>query len=190
MTRKPAEAAVPSHVAFLRAIGPATHKAMPLAKLVKAAEAEGLHTVSSYIASGNILFAARQDEAKLARLFGTLIAGFGLDLDVFIRDAASMPGIIAANPFPDAAQARPNHLLVIMFAETLTAADAAILAQHGGPERLQIAGREIFVDYLEGVGTSKIQPGIIERRLKRRGTARNWNTLLKINALLNRPAVI
>jgi uncharacterized protein (DUF1697 family) len=37
--------------------------------------------------------------------------------------------------------------------------------------------------YPEGIGTSKLTGAVIEKSLGVRGTARNWNTVLKFTAL-------
>ncbi len=42
-------------------------------------------------------------------------------------------------------------------------------------------GREIDIDYGDSIGESKL---ILPRRMVT-GTARNWNTMLKLDAMLN-----
>jgi uncharacterized protein (DUF1697 family) len=37
--------------------------------------------------------------------------------------------------------------------------------------------------YPDGIGDSKLTIAVIERKLGARGTARNWNTVLKLGAL-------
>ena len=43
--------------------------------------------------------------------------------------------------------------------------------------------RYLYVIYPDGQGQSKLTNTIIERALATRGTARNWNTVLKLAAL-------
>ena len=38
----------------------------------------------------------------------------------------------------------------------------------------------LYIDYPDGAGNSKLTNVLIERKLETRGTARNWNTALKI----------
>ena len=45
---------------------------------------------------------------------------------------------------------------------------------------MQVHGREVFIDYLDSVGRSKLTPARLERLLGQPGTARNWNTLAKL----------
>ena len=44
-------------------------------------------------------------------------------------------------------------------------------------------GRQAYLVYPDGVGRSKLTVGVIERWLGSRGTGRNWNTVLKLQAL-------
>jgi uncharacterized protein (DUF1697 family) len=41
----------------------------------------------------------------------------------------------------------------------------------------------LYVVYPDGIGPSKLTGGVIDRALATRGTARNWNTVLKLAAL-------
>ena len=43
-------------------------------------------------------------------------------------------------------------------------------------------GRELYIVYPDGIGRSKLTNQLIERMLGTRGTARNWNTVLKLAA--------
>jgi uncharacterized protein (DUF1697 family) len=49
-----------------------------------------------------------------------------------------------------------------------------------GPEELHLDGRELYIYYAGGMGTSKLTPAVIERTLKVSGTGRNWNTVTKL----------
>jgi uncharacterized protein (DUF1697 family) len=69
------------------------------------------------------------------------------------------------------------------FDDVRTALQAAVT----GPEVIRAAGRELYVTYPDGMGRSRLTGGLIERKLKSRATARNWNTVLKLEALA-RPA--
>ena len=47
-------------------------------------------------------------------------------------------------------------------------------------ELLEIRGPEIYLYYPDGVGRSKLTSSVIEGKLETSGTARNWNTLMKL----------
>ena len=44
-------------------------------------------------------------------------------------------------------------------------------------------GRHLYLYYPDGMGTSKLTNAVIERVLGTRGTARNWNTVMKLASL-------
>jgi uncharacterized protein (DUF1697 family) len=167
-------------IALLRAIGPVTHKAMPLSKLCESCAAAGLNQVLSYIATGNLIFSSGLSERVIRRRIMEAIAGFGLNNEVFLRSPADLDSTIARNPFPDAARERPGKLLVCFMDEEV---EHARLEDYRGRERFKAIGQELYVDYTDGVGTSKLTPAIIERKIGQRGTSRNWNTVVKLAKL-------
>jgi uncharacterized protein (DUF1697 family) len=172
-----------THIAFLRAIGPKTHKKMSMAALRDGCLAAGLKDAKTFIQTGNILFRSTASDKTVVAKIAAVLSSIGLDNDVFLRTPHALKKLLAANLLKDAARERPNHLLVVMLAGEPDSVLARQIETHGGPETVRCKGREIYVDYAEGIARSKVTPGVIERRLKMKGTARNWNTLQKLLAL-------
>jgi len=52
-----------------------------------------------------------------------------------------------------------------------------------GRETVKTLGRHAYFLYPDGIGNSKLTIAVIERQLGTAGTARNWNTVLKLGAL-------
>ncbi len=52
-----------------------------------------------------------------------------------------------------------------------------------GPEVVRADGKHLYVTYPVGIAGSKLTNAVIEQKLGTRGTARNWNTVLKVAAL-------
>lgn len=169
-----------SWVGLIRAIGPATHKKMPMQQLRDGCAAAGLEDVTTYIASGNVLFRSSRSAADIKKTLTGIIRDHDLENDVFLRQPHELEAVLAQNPFPDAATARPNHLLMVFLEAAPSEEQRADLLRHPGLELIGAAGREIFIDYVEGVARSKLTPTLIERRLKQPGTARNINTVRKL----------
>ena len=178
------------HIALLRAINVSGTGKLPMKELRIACEAAGLRRVETYIASGNLVFESplSADEVRdvVARV---LQEKFGLTKNhTIIRSPAQLAAAIAANPFADAARERPSSLL-LTFLEAVPpdpAASAQILATWSGPERIHLDGDHLYVDFVAGVGTSKLTPAFGERALKVAGTARNWNTSQKLLEMAKR----
>ena len=147
----------------------------------------GFADARTLLQSGNLVFEPSKESAsKLERkLEAATQERFGLAIDYLVRTAAEWAAIVADNPFPDMARDDPAHL-VVMPLKAAPAADriAALHAAISGHEEVCAIGRELYITYPDGLGTSKLTGAVIERRLAVRGTARNWNTTLKLARML------
>jgi uncharacterized protein (DUF1697 family) len=112
-------------------------------------------------------------------------ARLGLQTDFVVRSAAEWRAIIERNPFPQQAKNDPGHLLVMVFKQAPTAADVKTLrAAISGRERIEAVGAHAYLVYPDGIGRSRLTTGLIEKTLGTRGTGRNWNTVVKLAALV------
>lgn len=167
-------------IALIRGIGPWTHKKMSMAQLRDAMETAGLEDVRTVLATGNALFRSSLGEPQLQALFAEIIGGHDLDLPVFFRTPEDLSDLIARAPWPDARTERPNLVLVTFLNTAIGPASEAELAMWPGPERIAVSGREVFVDYQDGVGRSKLTFDELAKRTGQPGTSRNWNTVVKL----------
>ena len=55
------------------------------------------------------------------------------------------------------------------------------------PTAFRGEAKQIYLVYPAGIGTSKLTGSMIEKKLRTRGTARNWNTTLKMLELASAP---
>ena len=151
----------------------------------------GLEDPQTLMQSGNAVCGVRASarstpQALEARIERALLAKTGIQSDTFVRTAAEWDAAIAANPF-DEQRSDPGHMiLTTLRAEPSAAAVKALRASIKGPEVIHAHGRALYVVYPDGMGQSKFTNVIIERALDTRGTARNWNTVLKLQALVAR----
>ncbi|WEK44411.1 MAG: DUF1697 domain-containing protein [Candidatus Sphingomonas colombiensis] len=145
--------------------------------------AEGMRDVTTLLASGNALFDSDETDgpALEQRLQAAAREKLGLDTDWFLRDHHALTAIIAANPFPHEAETRPNHVQIFFLHQPIAPSALTTLADnYDGPERIHAIGRELFVDYPDGIGRSKLPPAMSRAKFPKAATARNWNTLLKL----------
>jgi uncharacterized protein (DUF1697 family) len=147
----------------------------------------GLRDVSTYIQSGNVVFASDDADvdAHSLRIAEAFEQRFSFHSEVIVRTSADLAAIIAKNPF-QGQPSRESKWVVVMFltARPEDAAQADLLASSPGPEEMHIIGQELYCYYPEGIGRSRLTGAFIERKLKTFGTARNWNTVLKLDAML------
>lgn len=175
-------------VALLRGINVGGHNKIAMADLRKLAESLGLANPQTLLQSGNLVFdGGRRSPAALEKLLETETEKkLGVAVDYVVRSADEWQSIIAANPFPKEAKADPSHLVVMCMKTAPKPADVkALQAVIKGPEVVRAAGRELYAWYPAGIGTSKLTNAVIEKKLGTRGTARNWNTALKLADMIN-----
>ena len=132
------------------------------------------------------MFETAKSPAALEKLLEReIVAQFGLKTDPLVRTADEIDRLIARNPFPKEAKNDPGLLHICFLKDAVDAGRlAALNAAIKGPETARGTGREVFVFYPDGAGRSKLTNAVIERHLGTRATARNWNTVNKIAAMI------
>lgn len=171
-------------VGLLRGVNVLGRKVL-MADLRRVTAEAGFDAPTTLLNSGNVLFGTRLPAAETAaRLEAAIAKQIGVATEVEIRDLGELNAVIAANPFPDQAKAEPSRL-VAMFVNGPPQGDLASLSPACTlGEEIQAGPGCLYVYYPQGLGISKLGNTVIERRLKVRGTARNWNTVGKLAALL------
>lgn len=175
-------------VALLRGVNVGGHRKVPAADLRVVAEEAGFLEAVTLLNSGNVVFSAPGagpgDGPRVASAISTgLRARLGLDVDVVAVSAGSLDEVVEANPFPDEARADPSHLLVTFSADPPDEERIRAFDTSGFPERLAWVRGVGYTYFPQGVGTSKLTPAVLKRALGSEGTARNWNTVLKLQRL-------
>jgi uncharacterized protein (DUF1697 family) len=175
-----------AHIALLRAVNIGSHNKVAMAELRKLAEGLKLEDPRTLLQSGNLVFLSKgRTPGQVEKMLEEETAKrLGVQTDFFVRSAKEWADIVAGNPFPKEAKADPGHLLMLCLKDepgrdAVTALQKAIV----GREVVRARGRSLYVVYPDGVGRSKLTAVLIERKLGTRGTARNWNTVLKLAAL-------
>jgi uncharacterized protein (DUF1697 family) len=169
-------------VALLRGVNIGKRQ-LPMAGLRSGLEAAGCTDVATYVQSGNVVLTppkeAGQDVAGwLADAIGE-IAGFAVP--VVVRTKTEMAKVTAANPYPDAGGTTLHVIFCSSKPPALTAELDAV-----APEHATVVGRDVFLHLPNGMGRATL-PALVEKDLKRAGvvgTARNWNTVETLLAML------
>ena len=176
------------YVALLRGINVGGRTLVKMADLKTCVEELGLDGVSTYIASGNVLFeSAMRDAAKLeTTIERALEQRFGLPLKVVVLDRSSYGRVVKAIPrswIGDAA-VRAN----VAFVRRGTDAKDIVRALQPDPaveEVKPIKGAILWATKRNSVNRSvmrKLIGGAANKEL----TVRNLNTTLKLHELLSR----
>ena len=169
-------------ISLLRAVNVTGYNKVKMDALRELYESLGLRGAQTYIQSGNVVF--RTDAKDLARLQkrieDAIEKSYGFRTGVVLRTSAELKDIIRRNPFAKRSGIEPNKLVVsFLTGEPGPESKQKIAQIKVGPEELVLDGRELYIYYAGGIGSSKLTPAVIERALKVSGTARNWNTVKK-----------
>jgi uncharacterized protein (DUF1697 family) len=185
-TRRAASSQPQRQLALLRGINVGGNRRVPMEQLRALATGLGLEEVSTFIASGNLLFTSAEDPRALEpKLEAAIEEAFGFFVDVLVRTADAWDTLAASNPFTDAATARANLLhLGLAKAPLAVGAQATLRGVAVAPERLAVVGQALWLDYASGVARSKLTPKVLDRAVGSTVTARNWKTVSTLSKLL------
>jgi uncharacterized protein (DUF1697 family) len=177
---------VGSHIALLRGVNVGGHNRLAMSDLRQLFAELGFAGATTLLQSGNVVFqSGRMASAALeARLEKEMRERLSVTADYIVRSTSEWQRVIAANPFAKQTQTAPNHLVVMFLKSAAKAASVEALRKAiAGPEVVQAGERCLYIVYPAGIGRSKLTGALIEKKLGVRGTARNWNTVLKLAAL-------
>lgn len=175
-----------AYVALLRGINVGGKTQIEMTQLKAVFEALDLQSVSSYINSGNVLFLSNTDPKTLKSLIEAKIQDrFGYFVPVILRDAQTIQRLCDA--FPKDWKNDENQKTDILFLDHDMTGETALSQIRFNPE----------VDHLiavsNNIGWSVDRQNYAKSGMKKfigtpvykAMTARNINTLRKLNALLN-----
>ncbi len=165
-------------VALLRGVNIGKRKVI-MSDLRAMCEGAGFTEVQTLLASGNLVLNAKETAAKLeAKLEKLILEEMALKADVFVRTGAELDAIIAANPFKAFTKANSTFMVVNFMRGPASAAEMEAM------EKTSFTGEEIkqgknclYIKFPNGQGPSKL-------KLPKLATARNWNTVTKLAAIL------
>jgi uncharacterized protein (DUF1697 family) len=170
-------------IALLRGINVGGHKPVAMSDLKAMLAKLGFKDARSILQSGNLIFRSDSDDSHdlESMLEAETHKRLGVQADFLTRSAKEWKGIVERNPFRKEAEADPGHL-VVMFLKTAPKANEVSAAQDAivGRETLRADGRQMYIVYPDGIGRSRLTNVLLEKKLGARGTARNWNTVLKL----------
>lgn len=173
------------YCAFFASLNVSGHNRLTMADLRYAFEREEFENVETVVASGNVLFDFDDRPTDgLEDLFAHMMLDrFDIRTFAAVRNREEVRVAVEGNPFTGIGQ---DHFVHTLFLEQEpdSAKFAKLIEDHAqrGPEKIAIGPRSLYIDYVDGAGTSKLTNAFIERRLGCRGTARNVRSLARILA--------
>jgi uncharacterized protein (DUF1697 family) len=176
---------MPRCIAFLRAVN-VGGRVVKMDTLKAQFEALGLARVSTFIASGNVIFdtRARDLSALEGKIETQLLDAFGFEVDTFIRSVDEVAAIAACRPFdPSALEIAPTFVVGFVAAPLDAAQRAALNRFDNALDAFHAQGREVYWMSRNRQNESKFSNAAFERALGLRATFRGMNTVRRIAAL-------
>lgn len=173
---------MPRYIALFSSINVGGNR-LSMVDLRYAFEREEFENVDTVVASGNVLFDFDERPTDgLEDLFAHMMQErFGIASFVAVRSREEVRAAVEDNPFTGiGADAQVHtHFLERQPQPELFAKMVEDYAPRGA-EKLALGDRALYIDYVDGVGNSRLTSAFIERRLGCRGTARNVRSLARI----------
>jgi uncharacterized protein (DUF1697 family) len=178
---------MPRFVALLRGINVGGHT-VKMERLRELFVGLGYADVSSFIASGNVIFeAAEADEALLvAQIEALLQDALGYAVPTFLRTPAELAATAAHAPWPAAEFASPDSALYISFFAAPPPAEmlGRLLALRTPDDDFAVHGRELFWLRRRRISETTIPDAALNRAIGQPSTMRNATTVRKLAAKL------
>jgi uncharacterized protein (DUF1697 family) len=166
-------------VALLRGINVGGRNKVPMAGLRSVLEENGCSDVSTYIQSGNVVFTKKaSDGRRLARRLERAIEdAFGVSPVVVLRTFDEIGRVIRAHPFGK----DTSKTYVAFLAKEPSRKGVRSLEQLDiAPDRIEVAGSEVFLNYPNGLQGARLTAAQLERQLGVPATVRNWRTVTRL----------
>ncbi len=174
------------YVALLYSIILGAGKRLVMQDLKEMARDLGFENPQTLLSTGNLLFSASRSEREVleARLEAAYAVRFGRHVDFLVRDGAEWSQIVAANPFPEAAERDPSRVMLRVMRDPLSAEAAGALASTAKDgEQVSLVNGDLWIYFEVAPAQSRLLSRLSRQKLGI-GTIRNWNTASAIKAAL------
>lgn len=171
-----------TYVALFRGINVGGKNILPMKDLVETLEGLGCENVKTYIQSGNAVFATRANQKKIAGDVSSRIqASHGFKPNVLLLRVAELEDAIERCPF-EPTEGKALHLFFLESPPVDPNLDELEMVK-SDTEAFELDVNVFYLYAPDGIGRSKLAAKV-ERALGVPVTARNWNTVSKLAALV------
>ncbi|PSH66206.1 DUF1697 domain-containing protein [Phyllobacterium sophorae] len=174
-----------TYIVLFRGVGGAT--LLPVQPLKTALIEGGFERVATYINTGNVvLISDARPKVIVQRIAAIALEKFAFSKAIMILSKPQWKKLIADNPFPEhAGEGDKLHAFLMEKKPDDEAVKALERKAIGLPEQFRIGGKVLYYYPPQGASQSKLH-GKIESTLRVTTTARNWNTVLKLEQLADK----
>ncbi len=171
------------YIALFRGINVGGNYVLPMGDLVKTLERIGCEKVKTYIQSGNAVFWTKKNKTKTIaeEISSKILESHGFKPKVLLLRVSELHEAIQNNPF----ETVDGKALHFFFLESTPKNPdlAGLMAVKSDSEEFKLDGKVFYLYASDGVGRSKLAARV-EQSLGVPVTARNWNTVSKLIAMV------
>lgn len=173
-----------TYISLLRGINVSGYKKIKMVDLINLYKSLKFDNVRTYVQSGNVIFGSElSDVDKISVLIELKLKKyFASEVKVLIRTNKELQQILRKNPF---LKNLDDDRLYVTFlsSKTVSPEFGEKKIFKNGEDKFYIIGKEIYLHCPDGYGRTKLTNNYFEKKLNVSATARNWNTVNKLNQL-------
>lgn len=170
-------------VAFFRGINVGGRNILPMKELVSILETLDCMHIKTYIQSGNAVFQTQNNKTLIAKeLSHEINESHGFEPHVLILEKAELETTIQQNPF-STEEGKTLHFFFLSEKPQSPDLDS-IDTLKTSTESYELRDNTFYLLAPDGIARSKLAANV-EKKLGVPTTARNWNTVSKVIAMLN-----
>ncbi len=174
------------YILLFRGVGGATQ--LPTAPLRAALTEAGFENVATYINSGNAVVRSRLPRDKvIAKVAKIAKDKFGFTKQIHAPTLDEWSELIARNPFPDAVSVPKFLHAAVLEGVPEKQNIETIRAYAKAGEEFSVVGKVAYIHTPAGFGVSKMAERF-DKLIGVGNTARNWNSVLKLEELAKKAA--
>ncbi len=175
-----------TYLALLRGINVGGHHKLKMTDLKSWIKDLEITQVKTHLQSGNLLFCSELSPLEMqTQISAILDQQLDFQVPILVLTHAQVKKALADCPYHSEAQAEPKSVHFCFLASPPETEHLALLeglCRDG--ESFTLTDQVLHLHYPEGSGRSRLALPAIEKNLKCWGTARNWNSLSKIEELM------
>lgn len=145
-------------------------------------EALGHSEVTTLLATGNVVFTARDNDPRaIEKTFEPAFAkAFGRHIDFIVRESERWEKLAVVNPFAEQSKTDGSHVAVRVMREPIMAEAQKLIEERASPaEIVRVIDGDPWIYFGDGIAQSRLA-GVLTSKRAGIGTSRNWNTVRKI----------
>ena len=182
---------MPTYVILLRAVNLGGYGKLPMADFRKLLTSLGFEKVETYIQSGNAVVDAKGGAPAVAKAVAAGLEKLvGAPTGVVVRTHEQLDRVIRENPFAaesvDGAKVHVGFLAGPAGKEAVAGLERLVAQYPKRRDRYRLVEETLYLHLPDGAAETKFSGKSLDKALGVMGTARNWNTVLKLHEMSKR----